>query len=1447
MEGFALGIDAGSVSVSLVRIGRDGEPLDYRYATHHGRVRETLHELLSDIGSKGFERVAATSTAASFVQGCPIVDILVASIHTAKRRHPQAASFLLVGGERFARVLFAKSGEYRKMWRNSSCAAGTGSFLDQQARRLGLSGSEELSRLALSNGGTIPVIASRCSVFAKTDIIHAQQEGYSISEICDGLCLGLARNLLDALDAATDLPSPVVVAGGVGRNPAVLRHIASITGKTPVPDELAHVYGAYGAALMAAADESIQPALWTVDRLLAKAPENLQYHYPPLETSASEEAQTHPRAQYLYAAARLGPANPIEVEVFADGASWNGFLGIDIGSTSTKAVLVDRSGAPLAGFYTRTAGQPLAAVQGLFDAIEDCARRNCVEPEISGVATTGSGRRFAGSVVGADLVIDEITAHARAACQLDPEVDTIIEIGGQDAKFTTIRDGVVTFSHMNTVCAAGTGSFIEEQAARLSVPLAAYEQLASGAPSPLASDRCTVFMERDLNHLLQSGYTIPELLAASLHSVRENYLSKVAAGAAIGSHICFQGATGRNRALVAAFEQKLGRPIAVSPFCHLAGALGAALALAASPPSATAFRGLGVHRVEIPVRSERCELCANRCRLRIATVAGEEVAFGFLCGRDYHTDHYVDRNLSGFDLLRERRKLLGTSVAPGEIQVDRSDPVERSPLPSIGVPSSLHLFSEAPFWIRLFKQLGFPVVSGERATDTVRRGREISSAEFCAPMRDLFGQVAWLLERADLVFLPASFRSPSSGKNYCYYTQYAAALTASSPDIRDRIISPLIVPGRDAPSRFAQELSTLLSEAARRPVSRRTILSALETLRVQHGEWRAALRLLYRNRSLSTAERQAGHVSVVLIGRPYTVLSSGMNKRIPEIFGGLGVRVFFQDMIPPAFGRLDGGGEDSAFGSWFPWHHAGEALDAARYCADAPGVYPVYVTSFKCSPDSFAVEYFKQILDSREKPYLILQLDEHDSSVGYETRIEAAVAAFQNHARKTAVRGEPIELPQPDPAAANSPNRGVKGAVLNAFHGISRRAVRSTTLAGKTLLIPTWNTYASPLVAAAIRGHGIDARSLPETPELIGRSMARNSGQCLPVHVIAQETVEYVRKAGLEPARTLLWMMQSDISCNICLYPQFLQTLLRSFGEDLSEIGVHRGAITFQDIAPTLSVDIYLAFLFGGILANLETRIRPYELVAGETDRATQEASSILIACLERRITRSTAAKQVAGLYGSVRFDRSARRPQVAIFGDLYVRDNLVFNQDLPRAIENAGGEAIVTSYVDYVKIVAPSIFQRWKSDGKPLAAAANRVLLTLLESLERLYIRDFIPIVGAPVSSNHGNPEEELRRFGLRLEHEGESADNVLKILHLLRRYPDISLFVEASPAFCCPALVTEAMSKTIEQISGVPVVSITYDGTAQGKNDIIAPYLAFRRRDPTTRAESPHDAFFY
>jgi predicted CoA-substrate-specific enzyme activase len=275
-----------------------------------------------------------------------------------------------------------------------------------------------------------------------------------------------------------------------------------------------------------------------------------------------------------------------------------------------------------------------------------------VRININGVGTTGSGRKFIGKIINADLIIDEITSHARAAYELNPLTDTIIEIGGQDAKFTLMRNGNVTFSQMNTVCAAGTGSFLQEQANKLGCSLTDYSGMAENVSAPLASDRCAVFMERDISQLVYTGYAPGEILATALHSVTENYLKKVATEASIGQNICFQGATARNKALVAAFEQRLQKPIFVSKFCHLTGALGAALMLREQGIKKSQFRGTGLYQHEIALETETCTLCANNCCISLTTVAGEKVAFGFMCGRDYDTHHYISANYGrGFLLL----------------------------------------------------------------------------------------------------------------------------------------------------------------------------------------------------------------------------------------------------------------------------------------------------------------------------------------------------------------------------------------------------------------------------------------------------------------------------------------------------------------------------------------------------------------------------------------------------------------------------------------------------------------------------------------------------------------------------------------------------------------------------------------------------------------------------
>ena len=459
-----------------------------------------------------------------------------------------------------------------------------------------------------------------------------------MEEICDGLCYGLARNVVDVLFSGQTPLGPVLLTGGVANNPAVAQHIRDLIGLALIVAR--YSCEALGAALclLGQADRQTRVQPLSVETIIIPHSFEKQLCHDPIELKRSD----YPVFTSLdaYTEARWDASNPVEVALYEDLGPLAGqgvYLGIDVGSTSTKAVLMARTRCVVAGFYTRTAGRPVNATQNLLAAIDALLEKQKADLDIVGVATTGSGRKFAGSILGADLIIDEITTHAKAAVALHPVVDTIIEIGGQDSKFTTLQSGRVTFSAMNAVCAAGTGSFIEEQAQKLDCPLEQISEHTAHQRSPMASDRCTVFMERDINHYLSQGYSVNEVLAAVLHSVVENYLSKVAIESSIGTNITFQGATARNKSLVAAMEQRLQKPIFVSRFCHLTGAMGSALALADRGVDKTSFKGLGLYKRNIPIRSEVCELCTNHCKITVAQVEGIDTAYGFLCGRDYST------------------------------------------------------------------------------------------------------------------------------------------------------------------------------------------------------------------------------------------------------------------------------------------------------------------------------------------------------------------------------------------------------------------------------------------------------------------------------------------------------------------------------------------------------------------------------------------------------------------------------------------------------------------------------------------------------------------------------------------------------------------------------------------------------------------------------------------
>jgi predicted CoA-substrate-specific enzyme activase len=1415
-----LGIDIGSVSISVVEVTAEKEIIRTAYAFHRGKIAECLKSLLSGTHLSEITAVAATTSTPAILRADYHTDNRVAVIAACRHFHEKFGAILIVGAEKFGLIQFDWDGNYANFKANTACAAGTGSFLDQQAQRLNLGDIQALCKLANQNTGAIPKIASRCAVFAKTDLVHAQQEGYNLTEICDGLCFGLAKNIVDTLFSSHKVRGPLVFAGGVAKNRAVVRHIQKMIGLEMAVERIP--YGAAGAALcllddMHGRDRNQRKTLSPfAEDIFTRRQSRKSYYYEPLKLKLSSYPEFDSIERYESLAGDPAFRHPVEVEIYieTDSASrWDAYLGFDIGSTSTKAVLLGQDRTVLAGFYTRTSGRPVMATQKLLAAISEWAVTKPIVLNIIGAGTTGSGRKFVGKIMAADLVVDEITAHARAAVWLNPNVDTIIEIGGQDSKFTTLKNGRVTLSIMNTVCAAGTGSFIEEQAEKLGCPLVDYTSRTENQRSPMASDRCTVFMERDINHCIADGFCVDEALASTLHAIRENYLTKVAIENHIGDTIFFQGATAKNKALVAAFEQQLQKPIHVSKYCHLTGALGTALMLAEQKfTGPTKFRGLGFHKKPVVTRSEICTLCSNHCKITLADLDGETVAYGFLCGRDYAAKKRRKDSFSGFDLLKQRRKIFTfTPQAP-----NRSEP-------TIGIPAALHLYEDLHFWRYFFNRLGLRTKTSEGCRDAIKAGRNIAEAEFCAPLTALHGHVQYLLgaEQApgvDYIFLPNYFERKSGKKGvrrqYCYYTQFAPALGVAVGEREraeqsrahpDRILTPLLYYLYGSFHTKVQ-LYRMLRKITKRPISYFEVSSAYDKTLAYKRRCNQDLKKLYQRRALGGSD-----IHAVFLGRPYTVLSRTMNKGIPDIFASLGVRTFFQDML--SYGEEDVRPIRPLLDE-LHWYYAARITAAAEVIAGSAGAYPVLVTSFRCSPDSFVIDYFKQILDAHQKPYLILQLDDHNSAVGYETRIEAAVRSFRNHYR-------------------------THRTVMPVKYTPGIRPVKTTQMASKTLLIPNWDNLSMRLVVACLRREGIDARLLEETPAHIQKSLRNNTGQCLPLNIIAQEFIDYIEKHGLAPATTSLWMVLSVLPCNLSLFPHHIRNILHAYGKGMEKAGVYVGKLSFADISIKLPVNMYFAHMFGGLMRKIACKLRPYETNRGETDRVVAAAMDILIEAFEGNRSREDALTQVIARFQKIETTQPTTggnsresRPKVAIFGDLYVRDNEVMNQNLIRYIEENGGEVITTPYSAFIKIIARSYLRKWFIEGDYAGVLTSKALLSTFTRFEKIYYRYFQKILNEPNPVYDASPKKILTEYNLKIEHTGESMENILKIYYTLKYHPDVSLFVQTSPAFCCPALITEGMAGRIENKTGVPFVSITYDGTGGNKNEAIVPYLKFPRK---------------
>ncbi|MGD0281260.1 MAG: acyl-CoA dehydratase activase [Dissulfurispiraceae bacterium] len=891
-----IGVDAGSVAIKCVVLNSHGNKLEGRHVKHYGHPLSASLTLLKEVKElypeSGLSLTGSAAKVIASVLKIKYINEIVSQAYSIRKLFPRINTIIEMGGED-SKLILLEGGQIRDFSMNSVCAAGTGSFLEQQAERLRLK-IEEFSEMSVLSARPSK-IAGRCSVFAKSDMIHLQQIATPMEDIVSGLCFAVARNFKSSIAKGRELKAPVAFQGGVAANKGMVRAFKEVfeLDELFVPEDFVFM-GALGAALKDMDEFRVNdydPG--ALEAFLAAARFEDQGHQP-LSSGITSGDRKFCSSSLI--TGRTGA-----------------YLGIDIGSISTNLALVDEDGALIAKRYLMTAGRPIDAVMRGLDEIYADVGDNI---QILGAGTTGSGRYMIADYVGADIVKNEITAQATAAIFINPAVDTIFEIGGQDSKYISIRDGVIVDFEMNKACAAGTGSFLEEQAEKLGIPVKdEFAALAfnSGRPCRLG-ERCTVFMENSLMANLQKGAAKDDLLAGLAYSIVQNYVNRVIAGKPIGKNIFFQGGVAFNKAVVAAFENYIGAEITVPPNHDVTGAIGMALIAMRHMkrlPAAeqrTRFKGFSLSTRPYEVTSFECKGCSNVCEINRVGIQGEEGHL-FYGGRCERYDIRRSRNPALPDPYEYRQDMLWKSHQMRTEQEARENPDAETrrrgdtgkrlhPKVKIGVPYIFFFHDYLPFWTDFLWELGFEViVSPKTNKQIVQLGVDNVLSEACFPVKVAHGHIKYLMDAGiDALFIPSFIDMSQSGKDYptglaCPHTQTIPYVSKAAIRGAGRI-TPIVDFSRGM-DYLKRELHRGLKQFG---IRRRDIDRAMVSARTAQETFSASLES--RGRELLAQFSSANHAAVVIIGRSYNAFDPEVNLGIPKKLSAINTLSIPMDMLP---------------------------------------------------------------------------------------------------------------------------------------------------------------------------------------------------------------------------------------------------------------------------------------------------------------------------------------------------------------------------------------------------------------------------------------------------------------------------------------------------------------------------------------------------------------------
>ncbi len=1003
---FHVGIDAGAVSLNCVVINDNKEVVyDAPYERHLGRVEEGALSLIQDLyGRLGEDRIRSVSFTGNHGKNLAEKLGVFYEFETISQAlgaifvKPDVKTIITMGGQDTALLQIHHSqGDWELEYFNTNgpCASGTGSFIDQQAQRLATSiyASEvdisqdqidkilvDFIRLGLRSQRPADV-ACRCTVFTKSDMIHLQNKGEKLEDIIYGLHVGNARNYISTIVSNRVLEEPIIFIGGLSLNELQVKAFKGYFPGLIVPAGYNTSIGALGVALQA-----IESGIRNGANLEMLRPGRIGVEISVPVAAKLELKQTV-----------FPETNEIRKKFLPTGMR-RLCLGIDVGSTTTKYALVNEAREIIHKCYVPTQGKPIEVAQSLLAFIRDDLGENI---EIAGTATTGSGRNVVGDFLNVDLIIDEITAHARGAVEIDPEVDTIFEIGGQDSKYIYIANTYPLDFDMNKVCAAGTGSFLHELANKYGINIVnEFQQIALSSEAPVKlAERCTVFMESDLVSYHQKGANKKDLIAGLCYAIVHNYLNRVVGKRKIGQRIMFLGGPSLNKGVVAAFEDVLGRGVLVPQHREVLGAYGAAISVHDKMDSEnrerSSFRGIeSAINDQMKYVEKVCHAdpnCHNQCKLKIYDFDGRRSVWGGECGRYELTRTGITKKENLFEL----RQKIWQKYMEGVYEELKGEPLMTvDGRATVGMQRALYGHQTSVLWAHFFDKLGFRLVlTPPTNTQISRSGIETMVAETCYPVKVSHGHVKELMGKTRYLFVPSMITMSTLKERevgfYCpmvqtnsYMLRVALGLDMSSA------LHPTIHLKYD-PDTLAVELSEQIQ--SKLGVTRAEIKKALYYALDRNEQF--SKEMWQNGREFFERQDQSEPI-VVVTGRPYNLYDERLNLRLGQNLAKIGVAALPMDFIDVSSVDL------SDFPSMY-WGFGSQVLRTARVIKRYPNYFGLHLTNFSCGVDSFLEHFYKHIMG--DKAYLILELDEHSAVAGMMTRLEAYKNVIENSMQKLSI------------------------------------------------------------------------------------------------------------------------------------------------------------------------------------------------------------------------------------------------------------------------------------------------------------------------------------------------------------------------------------------------------------------------------------------------------------